>query len=620
MKKQQELKKNQKNQEWLDFSLKINFIYENLFKNNKEKLMVHFFSESKNEQERKKQLKTINNWLSGKSKKPYKFHLDRFKISDYSMPDGSALFSLAMFESWSIEAFRERVNEYLIFQEKNSSLEERMKYIYYFDLDSECLNYYELTFPNVQKPYEVNLYSNQLANNMFYQGEMVEFQSMLYLTVKNEFDYMQFIFENFATVLSQEVRVFGTAQCKDIFTRKPKAYMVLLSSSLLTKEEVQPYQHKLNYSNLIMAHPFKRQTVKERAFLVENFTNKIRDLAKDIEPYKEEKDFYTKLALHTFTGYEKIAKKLYYNESYFVSNKKSVKLLLFNSLAKEKNLKRHEAPRVDIAYTLTPSNIALLEVDSPYFSEIFKEQIYLVEEHRLEIHYLFVVSECQLITHKVLKKLVELSKILPVKIVENPHPHYEEIILPQNQNFILYQTYNDEGRYLHITKHNKEKMEITREYQRRYNQALSLNEFIEQSYPLNGKWYGYSFGSKTDEKQYIPIELTINNSEIVVNLPIGIHYGKVEKHKEFTLLLFNNSFVKIQNSTLKDKIFRVSIISQELNLHHRDVLLFGIMSKEGLPQEEILKLLNAIHKKEPEDFRLKIDDGFDSFLGSYLSS
>ncbi len=61
-------------------------------------------------------------------------------------------------------------------------------------------------------------------------------------------------------------------------------------------------------------------------------------------------------------------------------------------------------------------------------------------------------------------------------------------------------------------------------------------------------------------------------------------------------------------------------IAKELNLHHRDVLLFGIMSKEELPKEEVLKLLNAIHKKESEDFRLKIDDGFDSFLGEYLSS
>ena len=452
---------------------------------------------------------------------------------------------------------------------------------------------------------------------MFYQGDMIEFEGMLYISVRNEFDYMQFIFENMATVLNQEVRVFGTAQCKDIFARKPKAYIALLSSSLLSKEEEQHYQHKLNYSNLLIAHPFRRQTLKNKTFLVENFTKKIRDLAKDIEPYKEKQDFYTKLALNTFTSYEKIAKKLYYNENYFVSNKKSVKKLLFNSLAKKDNLQRKEAPRVDIAYTLTPSNISLLEVDSPYFSEIFKEQIYLVEEHRLEIHYLFVVSECQLITHKVLKKLVELSKILPVKIVENPHPHYEEIILPQNQNFILYQTYNDEGRYLHITKHNKEKMEITREYQRRYNQALSLNEFIEQSYPLNGKWYIYSFGSKTEENQYISVELTINNNEIVGNFSSGIHYGEVEKHKEFTLLLFNNSLAKIQNSTLTDNIFRISIIGQELNLHHRDLLIFGIMSKEELPSKKVLKLLNAIHKKEPEDFRLKVDDGFDSFLGEY---
>ena len=149
MKNQQQAKKNKKNQAWVDFSLKINFIYEKLFKNNKEKLMVHFFSDIRSDQERQKSLKTINNWLSGKSKKPYKFNLEHCKIGDYSMPDGSALFTRDMFESWSIEAFSDKVNEYLLVQDKSSTLEKRMRYIYYFDLDSEAVRYYELGFPNV---------------------------------------------------------------------------------------------------------------------------------------------------------------------------------------------------------------------------------------------------------------------------------------------------------------------------------------------------------------------------------------------------------------------------------------------------------------------------------------
>ena len=233
--------------------------------------------------------------------------------------------------------------------------------------------------------------------------------------------------------------------------------------------------------------------------------------------------------------------------------------------------------------------------------------------------YLFVVCEPQLVTHKVLQKLNELSKIFPVKIVENLHPHYEEIILPQNQDFILYKTYNDEGNYLHITKHSKEKMDIERDYKRRYNQAVSLNSYIEQTYPLNGKWYCYSFGSKRDESFYHRIELEINNSEIVGNFTSGIHYGIVDKHKKFTLLIFDNSLIKLQNSIIKDKIFHVSIIAKELSLHHRDLLIFGLMSREEFQKDDVCKLLNAIYKKEPEDFRLRIDDGFDSFLAGYLS-
>ena len=54
------MKKNQKKSEWVDFSLKINFIYEKLFKNNKERLIANFFAEPKDEQER-----VIGNFTSG---------------------------------------------------------------------------------------------------------------------------------------------------------------------------------------------------------------------------------------------------------------------------------------------------------------------------------------------------------------------------------------------------------------------------------------------------------------------------------------------------------------------------------------------------------------------------
>ena len=447
MKKDKKAENNTKKIEWVDFSLKINYICDKLFKNNKEKLITHFTQPSTKESERKSKQKTINNWLSGKSKKPNKFNLDQFQISKFIMSDGSTLFNLEAFTTWSIERFRQRVDEYIIQQQQNSTIEERMRYIYYFDLDHETLAYYELNFTS---PNRLTLDSSQLANNMLYKGEMIEFQSMLYITVQNQFDYMQFIFENFATIFNQEVRVFGTAQCKDYFTRKPKAYMVLLTSSQLRKDEEKCYIHKLNRSNLLMAKPFSRLAKKNNAHLIENFTEKIEELAQDIEPYKEEETLYTKLALQSFKSYERIAKKISNHGNYFIHNRKSIKSLIFNTLALKENIEKRETPTVDIIYTLTASNISLLEIDNFYFSDFIQEQIHLVDKHLLQINYLFVVTQMQLITDELLKQLLRLSEHLSVQIVESNRLSYEEIIYPYHKNFIIYQTQNEMGSYIHI--------------------------------------------------------------------------------------------------------------------------------------------------------------------------
>jgi len=615
MEKSKKAKNSVKKVEWVDFTLKINYIYNKLFKNNKEKLIFHFTQPSTKESERKSKQKTINNWLSGKSQKPNKFNLDQFQISKFIMSDGSTLFNLEAFTTWSIERFRQRVDEYIVQQQQNSTLEERMRYIYYFDLDHETLAYYELNFTS---PNELTLNSSQLANNMLYRGEMIEFQSMLYITVQNQFDYMQFIFENFATVFSQEVRVFGTAQCKDYFSRKPKAYIVLLTSTLLGKKEEKCYLHKLNRSNLLMVKPFSRLAKKDKTHLIENFVEKVEALAQDIEPYKEQESLYTQLALQSFRSYEHIAKKVSNGGNYFIRNTKSLKLLIFNALALKENIEAKEVPKVEILYALTRSNIALLELDNPHFSELMREQIRLVDEKLLQIDYLFVVTDMELITDELLNRLLDLSKHLLVKIVQSNRLYYKEIIYP-HQNFIIYQTQNEMGSYLHITKGSKDKMDIERTYRLLLHEAISLDDFMEENYPLNGQWHFYSFGSKIDAQYYYDVKVKINNDKVVATFPSGVHCAMVQSFQDYTLLLFDNAIIKIQNINLRESIHRIIIIGKELNMTNRDVLLFGIMSREELKKEEVLFLLKALYKQEEMKFRLRVDDDFDAILGEFVT-
>jgi len=297
--------------------------------------------------------------------------------------------------------------------------------------------------------------------------------------------------------------------------------------------------------------------------------------------------------LQSFTAYERISTKMSHDEDYFVPNKKSVKLLIHNSLAlRKEELGKKMTPKVEILYALTPLNILLLEVDNPIFSDIIQEQIMLVEEERVELSYLFVVIDKTFIKNNVLQKLKSLSEHIPLKIVENSRPHYEEIIYPHNEPFMLYQTFNDVGNYVHISKHSNERMDISREYHVLYNDALSLDEYISQLYPLNGKWYGYSFGSTTDNQSYHTIKIEINNNTIIGEFPSGVYRGTIQECKEYTLLLFDHSIIKIQNSIICNTIFHVSIIDKEQNIHHRDVLMFGLMSRKKLKKEDISRLLN----------------------------
>jgi hypothetical protein len=75
--------------------------------------------------------------------------------------------------------------------------------------------------------------------------------------------------------------------------------------------------------------------------------------------------------------------------------------------------------------------------------------------------------------------------------------------------------------------------------------------------------------------------------------------------------------IKIHNINIHDKIFRISIIGKEHNMYHRDVLLFGLMSREELTKEQVIMLLNSIHQKDDEEFRIKISNEFDSTLAYF---
>ena len=122
-----------------------------------------------------------------------------------------------------------------------------------------------------------------------------------------------------------------------------------------------------------------------------------------------------------------------------------------------------------------------------------------------------------------------------------------------------------------------------------------------------------------DDQHHHDVKVEINNEKVVATFPSGIYHGVIQKNQDYTLVLFNDTIIKIQNSHLKESIFRIGIIGKELNMINRDIILFGIMSRAELQKEEILFLLKALHKQEEMKFRLRVNDKFDTILGEFLT-
>jgi hypothetical protein len=73
------LKKDNRSREWIDFGLKIVYIYEKLFLKDTNKLIHYFTDQSISVNKKRSRKKTIENWLEGKTKRPNGFHLSKFK-------------------------------------------------------------------------------------------------------------------------------------------------------------------------------------------------------------------------------------------------------------------------------------------------------------------------------------------------------------------------------------------------------------------------------------------------------------------------------------------------------------------------------------------------------------
>jgi hypothetical protein len=423
---------------------------------------------------------------------------------------------------------------------------------------------------------------------------------------------MHYIFKNNVNVYRKELKVFGVAQCVDAPTREPKSYMALLTSTMLSKDEEKNFSHKLNFSNLMIADDFSYNCQHEKEYFLENFSDKIYELSRDVNKYTQtnglEKDMYFDIVLEEYRSYIKLLEKALYHSDYSIDHKRQSILFALEDTCKES---RAEAT---IVYLLTRETLNILDSKN----SIMEMQLKLVREGKLELSYLFVLQDASLLTDRVIEQIKQIEEHgISVRLTDCTHSIYTKILLIKGKDFAIYKRKNELDDN-HVTRNATTIEALTYEVEHLTKTSISLSKFVEQNYALNGRWYNYAYGSKMDGKHYNIIEIEIKNGSLTAKFPSNkVLHGDVYTNDEFTLLLIDHSVIKIHSINREDSLFRVSIIGKEQNMYHRDVLLFGLMSREKLSEEQVLMLLDSIHQKDDESFRLKISNEFDSTLAYF---
>jgi len=602
----EDLRKNKK--EWVDFSEKISYLADIFFDKDEDEL-IDFFTTSQTKISKPSMRKKIRNWKSGKTKRPTSFDTpNRYKFSDG--------FPHEAFKKWSIKRFKERGDNYLIKKDITSS-NRIVKFIYYFNFQTKKMDYYSISYTKKEGDiHSIKLTSHTLTEDMTYKGTLFEYQNMIYIFVKNRYDHMVYILENIINKFNQPFKVYGTGLCKDFKTKRPKAYISLFTSEKLTYQEEIKYQHKINNSNLLLAREFSRYSSAEEDYLFENFYQKIKIMADDLIPHydklveeKETNRYYNDVIIGEFKSYLYLLSKASQNFDFYITHRRKLDVYSL-----ENHIDNKSEREVCILYTLNFTTLS-------FFFHVLSSQENTISKNSVHLEYILVIEDRRVLNKKLISSLKELEKKgVKVRLLNENHTYYTEFMLIFDINFALLRRGNNIKDSTFVTKNREKIDELYDVYYMLEPHTLSLDAFLNTQCILNGRWYSYSYSSSADNTYYHSIPIDINNNECIMHYPREAVRGTIHRTTKQIVLVLEESVIKISTINIDNDIFRISIIGREQYIHTRDILVYGIMSRQELKREDVLMLLNSIHKKDGNSFRLKISDKFDSVLAQFKSN
>ena len=575
----------------INFQKKIFFLYEVVYNESINELTKAFIPNNHpTSKEIRSRKVTTKKWLSESVKSVNKFHNDYYSypISKLSFENGEEVFPLTAFTEWSIDEFEMRYYDYL--NEKNredtdinykiSLLDYR--YMYYYHEENKSLAYFKIDYTDDDK---VQFETTHHAQLITYNGKIKRHlkSSTLHYIVENDFEMMFCSFSKLDLKLNKFA--YGIILSKDFHLRNPKSSYVVLSQEKFSKEEEEFFLTKINPTNIIIVNNEKQ--LKDESF-IQNLSTHICNLTNFSSDYNSDNIF-----LKLFLEEIKLFNKKFYNfqnkyEFKFTSFSSSMKTML-KLLNQSKN-----SHNIKVLYTLENIEESLFSPIDDFAKSLYNFIIENSKKKKISFEFIIAIKSKVIINKDLeekLKKFEEAGILLRFRSYKEIFS-YSTIILIDDYQLAISCIKGDKE-YI-ATRASSDIGKLKKEYNKQKSYSKFLSTILEKNYALNGTYYMYCYGSNNN---LYTVKLMINGNDIDGEIISPYHtkyQGEVQRIYGDILLCTEYGIIKFKEENERDIIKIVSLIGDQVNGNKQPILIFAILSRIELEEQDREKIFSAM--------------------------
>jgi len=530
---------------------------------------------------------SVKKWLKGSVKNPTKFgkKYANCPIAKITFKDGTPLFPFKAFDNWSYGVFVEQYQRYQ--KDKNSqhiSLQD-YRYIYYYHEDIKKLAYFEIKY---YENGEIELVTHHHPQVIRYIGNIKHHyeSSMIHFIVENESEKMFFSFNELDLKLN--FNVYGVAISKDYSLKHPKSSLVLLSNDKLTLPKEKLFRTKINSCNITIANNEKKS--EEISFL-DNLSIQLRALKDNQENYHS-KNIFLRLFMGEFSlFYRKFDKFL--NQNQFKLNSFSTSINCIFSLLDEIG----EKERIKIIYTLKDIKKSLFSLVDSEAKMMYDYFIQLSLSGQFDIEFI-IILEKQITIDNQLKEQFERLQKSGIELLFRDNSNllaYSTIALIDNYDLFAIFALKSDKEYT-VTRYQTDVKNLKTEYETQKSYAISLNEMLKKQLTLQGKYYFYGYGAKHTLHR---TTVFIDGKSVILKLYNREYRGEIYNLYGNIVICSELGIMKLKERYKHRAIKTVSFISEQHHGNGESIILFGVLSRYLLEEEELKSIFSTlVDKKE----------------------